>query len=134
MKKQAVNPYLPSYEYVPDGEPRIFGDRVYVYGSHDLFEGDCFCQGDYVCWSAPVEDLGSWRYEGVIYPTNRDPLNADGKMQLYAPDLVQGYDGRYYLYYSLNGSTVVSVAIYSVETPPRRSRPRLMASDTGLIP
>ena len=33
-KKQAVNPYLPGYEYVPDGEPRVFGDRVYIFGSH----------------------------------------------------------------------------------------------------
>lgn len=23
-KRQAVNPYLPSYEYVPDGEPHLF--------------------------------------------------------------------------------------------------------------
>ena len=28
MKKQAFNPYLPSWEYVPDGEPYVFGDRV----------------------------------------------------------------------------------------------------------
>ena len=111
MKKQAFNPYLPSYEYVPDGEPRLFGDRVYVYGSHDRFDGDGFCVNDYVCWSAPAEDLADWRYEGVIYPTTRDPLNADGAMQLFAPDAVQGPDGRYYLYYSLNGSTVVSVAV-----------------------
>ena len=34
-KKQAVNPYLPLNQYVPDGEPHVFGDRVYVYGSHD---------------------------------------------------------------------------------------------------
>ena len=34
-KKQAMNPYLPLWEYVPDGEPRVFGDRLYVYGSHD---------------------------------------------------------------------------------------------------
>lgn len=32
-------------------------------------------------------------------------------MQLFAPDAVRGPDGRYYLYYSLNGSTVVSVAV-----------------------
>ena len=38
--KQAVNPYLPNWEYVPDGEPHVFGDRVYVYGSHDK-EGAC---------------------------------------------------------------------------------------------
>ena len=30
-----ANPYLPSWEYIPDGEPRVFGDRIYVYGSHD---------------------------------------------------------------------------------------------------
>ena len=52
--KQAVNPYRPSWEYVPDGEPYVFGDRVYVYGSHDFFQGDVYCMGDYVGWSAPV--------------------------------------------------------------------------------
>ena len=41
--KQAVNPYLPSYEYVPDGEPHVFNGRVYVYGSHDRFGGNDFC-------------------------------------------------------------------------------------------
>ncbi len=111
MKKQAFNPYLPSYEYVPDGEPRVFGDRVYVYGSHDAFQGEGFCVNDYVGWSAPVEDLGNWRYEGVIYPATRDPQNPQGKMQLFAPDAVRGPDGRYYLYYSLNGSDNVGVAV-----------------------
>lgn len=24
-KRQAVNPYLPLYEYIPDGEPHVFG-------------------------------------------------------------------------------------------------------------
>ena len=36
MKKQAFNPYLPSWEYIPDGEPYVFNGRVYVYGSHDF--------------------------------------------------------------------------------------------------
>ena len=36
MKQQALNPYLPGWEYIPDGEPHIFGDRVYIYGSHDF--------------------------------------------------------------------------------------------------
>ena len=58
--KQAVNPYLPSWEYVPDAEPHIVDGRVYIYGSHDLFNGLNFCLGDYVCWSAPVDDLGNW--------------------------------------------------------------------------
>lgn len=111
MKKSAFNPYLPSWEYIPDGEPYVFDGRVYVYGSHDLYNGHVFCLGDYVCWSAPVDDLGSWRYEGVIYPKTADPLNKEGKMCLYAPDVTVGPDGRYYLYYVLDHVSVVSVAV-----------------------
>ena len=111
MKKQAYNPYMPSWEYVPDGEPHVFGDRVYVYGSHDRAHGHAYCLNDYVCWSAPVDDLADWRYEGVIYGRNDDPLNERGAACLYAPDVTQGPDGRYYLYYVLDKECVVSVAV-----------------------
>lgn len=111
MKKQAFNPYLPSWEYIPDGEPYVFGDRVYVYGSHDFYNGAVFCMGDYMGWSAPVDDLGNWRCEGAIYPRNEDPLNKDGHMCLYAPDVTQGPDGRYYLYYALDKVSAISVAV-----------------------
>lgn len=118
MKKQAFNPYLPSWEYIPDGEPYVFDGRVYVYGSHDFYNGYVFCMGDYMCWSAPVDDLGDWRCEGVIYPRNEDPLNREGKMCLYAPDVTVGPDGRYYLYYVLDKVSVVSVAV--CDTPAGR--------------
>lgn len=111
MKKQGVNPYLPSWEYIPDGEPYVFHDRVYVYGSHDRFNGQAYCLNDYVCWSAPVDDMGDWRYEGVIYKKTADPLNEAGNMCLYAPDVTVGPDGRYYLYYVLDKVAVVSVAV-----------------------
>ena len=118
MKKQAFNPYLPPWEYVPDGEPHVFGGRVYVYGSHDLSGGSVFCLGDYVCWSAPVDDLSDWRYEGVIYGRMDDPANKDGRMVLYAPDVTQGPDGRYYLYYVYDKVGFVSVAV--CDTPAGR--------------
>ncbi len=108
---QAYNPYLPGWEYIPDGEPHVFGDRLYVYGSHDRFNGHAFCLNDYVCWSAPVDDLKDWRYEGVIYGRNDDPLNESGESCLYAPDVTQGPDGRYYLYYVLDHRNCVSVAV-----------------------
>lgn len=111
MPTPMMNPYLPSWEYVPDAEPHIFDGRVYIYGSHDAAHGDAFCLNDYVCYSAPVDDLGSWRYEGVIYRKNQDPRNADGRMCLYAPDVTRGYDGRYYLYYVLDKLQIVSVAV-----------------------
>lgn len=110
-RKQAFNPYLPSWEYIPDGEPYVFDGRVYVYGSHDRFQGHGFCLNDYVCWSAPTDDLANWRYEGVIYSKMQDPENDLGKMCLYAPDVVKGPDDRYYLYYVLDKISIVSVAV-----------------------
>lgn len=111
MNNHGMNPYLPSWEYVPDGEPHVFGNRVYVYGSHDRFNGYAFCLNDYVCWSAPVDDLTEWKFEGVIYTRGEDPKNADGEHCLYAPDVTGGPDGRYYLYYCLDGINVTSVAV-----------------------
>ncbi len=71
----SINPFLPATEYVPDGEPHVFGDRVYVYGSHDLAEvAPVMCSGDYVCYSAALSDLSRWRYEGVIYRRDQDPF------------------------------------------------------------
>ena len=112
MKKLAVNPYLPNYEYVPDGEPRVFGDRLYVYGSHDTFDGDNFCLGDYVGWSAPVSDLADWRYEGILYSVKQDPdYSPDRDCRLFAPDCQQGPDGRYYLYYAITREGSIGVAV-----------------------
>lgn len=111
MKKQGFNPYLPSWEYIPDGEPYVFNDRVYVYGSHDRFNGHAYCLNDYVCWSASVDNLADWKYEGVIYKKTDDPMNAEANMCLYAPDVTVGPDGRYYLYYVLDKVPVVSVAV-----------------------
>ena len=110
MKKFAFNPYLPSYEYIPDGEPRVFGERLYVFGSHDKFGGNDFCLNDYVAWSAPIDDLSDWRFEGVIYRKEQDPRSG-GKLPLFAPDVIRGSDGRYYLYYSVKDSSVISVAV-----------------------
>lgn len=111
MKTQAFNPFLPSWEYVPDGEPHKFGDRIYLYGSHDRFCGKAFCMNDYVCWSAPESDLSDWRCEGVIYRKTQDPYNRRGRLHMYAPDVCRGPDGRYYLYYALAFTGRVSVAV-----------------------
>ena len=110
MKKQCFNPYLPSYEYIPDGEPYVFDGRVYVYGSHDRFGAMSFCENDYVTWSAPEEDLSDWRYEGIIFHRTDDPMNEDGKAPLFAPDVQKGTDGKYYLYYAPAGLNVIGVA------------------------
>lgn len=135
MKALGLNPYLPSWEFVPDGEPHVFDGRVYLYGSHDSRNGVSFCEGDYVVWSAPVEDPGNWRCEGISYRKDQDPLNGapyEGKLPkidmplgtienphlLYAPDVAKGPDGRYYLYYSLDFTNVISVAVSDTPAGP----------------
>lgn len=100
---QVYNPYLPPQVCIPDGEPHVFGDRVYIFGSHDKEGGDAFCMLDYECFSAPVENLSRWRSEGVIYRAKQDPDYDERNQYMYAPDVVRGNDGRYYLYYAMSG-------------------------------
>ncbi|MBR2806966.1 MAG: family 43 glycosylhydrolase [Oscillospiraceae bacterium] len=118
MNKEALNPFLPIDVYHPDGEPHVFGDRVYLFSSHDMENGGTYCMLDYEIWSAPVDDLSDWTSRGVNYSAKQDPL-CSGKMRyMYAPDCVRGNDGRYYLYYCLSGekgrggySNPISVAV-----------------------
>lgn len=113
VEHTATNPYLPLWEYIPDAEPYVFEDpdkpgemRVYIYGSHDALK-TTYCGRELVVWSAPVNDLRRWRYDGVIFESKSDaqgnPLNKDGIGDiLYAPDvaLVTDAEGKktYYLY------------------------------------
>ena len=107
-----LNPFLPLYEYIPDGEPRVFGDRVYLYGSHDMAGGSGFCLNDYVVYSASVENLTDWQLEGTSYRKEQDPRYVEGeKMALYAPDVIEGKDGKYYLYYCLEPNPEIGVAV-----------------------
>lgn len=101
--KQAFNPFLPFDNCIPDGEPHVFGDRIYLYGSHDKPCGETFCELDYEVWSAPVNDLTDWSSHGTVYSAKQDPLYSEDKKYLFAPDCVRGNDGRYYLYYALAG-------------------------------
>lgn len=100
----AGNTYLPLWEHLPDGEPRVFEDpdnpgkyRIYIIGSHDV-RFKSYCGPDIRAWSAPIEDLASWRDEGPIFTY---PISGQWDV-MYAPDLVEvrKKDGtkEYYLY------------------------------------
>ena len=119
-----MNPFLPLTEYVPDGEPHVFGDRVYLYGSHDEPSGKRFCTRDYTVWSAPVRDLSRWTCHGVTYRKAQDPRSKPGKeVDFYAPDCTQGPDGRYYLYYFVAGPNTKPFGPMSVAVADRPEGP-----------
>lgn len=99
----AQNPYLPLWEHIPDGEPRVFEDpdnpgklRAYIIGSHDV-KNTAYCGPDIHMWSAPVENLAAWRDEGAIFTHY-----VDGQWDtMFAPDLVEVKENGkkvYYLY------------------------------------
>lgn len=81
----------------------MFDERVYLFGSHDQEGGDSFCMLDYEGWSAPVDDLGAWESAGIIYSAKQDPSYSEKRPYMYAPDVVRGNDGRFYLYYCMAG-------------------------------
>ena len=124
MKRQICNPIFPLNEYVPDGEPHVFGDRVYLYGSHDAANSNRFCVKDYTVWSASVNDLSSWINHGVTYRKEQDPRSKDEKLvDFYAPDCVRGNDGRYYLYYFAAGPNTKPFGPLSVAVSDRPKGP-----------
>ena len=107
------NPFLPLWEHIPDGEPYVFEDpdqpgkyRVYVYGSHDDIVTN-YCGRNQVVWSASVDTLNRWRYDGVILVVdknaNGEPFDSAGTGDvLFAPDVTLKIDANgkktYYLF------------------------------------
>ena len=88
---RAQNPYLPLWEHLPDGEPRVFEDpdhpgkyRAYIFGSHDL-RFTSYCGPDIRSWSAPVENLSEWRDERPVFTY---PIENQWDV-MYAPDIVE---------------------------------------------
>lgn len=102
-----ANPILPSWEYIPDGEPRVFGNRVYLYGSHDRANCDEFCDYKLKVWSAPLDNLNEWVCHGHSFHTRADRDHAADTPwtgnKLFAPDVVEK-DGKYYLYAYIVGA------------------------------
>lgn len=107
------NPFMPLWEHIPDGEPYVFEDpdqpgklRVYIYGSHDDLVTE-YCGRNQVVWSASVDSLNRWRYDGTILVVdkNRDgePFDSAGTADvLYAPEVTVVTDSTgkktYYLF------------------------------------
>ena len=105
--KQCFNPVLPLNEYIPDAEPRIFGKRLYLYGSHDRAGSRRFCDTVLKVWSAPLSDLSNWTDHGISFSSKAENGVRDDvpwtDNELYAPDVVE-QRGKYYLYAYLVGA------------------------------
>lgn len=100
------NPIIPG-KGVCDPHIHIFGDRAYLYASHDKSsQNETYAMEDWVIWSS--EDLVEWTQESVFHPedTYIGPTN-----DCWATDAAEK-NGRYYYYFS-QGTQSTGVAVSS---------------------
>lgn len=126
---KGANPYMPLWEHVPDGEPRVFTykgkKRVYLYGSHDTLKTE-YCGPDQVVWSAPVEDLTDWKCHGICYKSQSNSV-------LYAPDVVQKGDTFYMYVAEEKGSKIFVATSKNPAGPFTNPKPTELGFDPGIL-
>lgn len=96
-----LNPISPPGLYIADPEIRQMLDgRIYIYGSRDE-PGKVWCSNSYNILSS--SDLIDWSVEQFSFATKGLGKQTDyTESVLYAPDCIY-HDGKYYLYYCLEG-------------------------------
>ena len=98
-------------QYSADPSARVFGDRIYVYPSHDILatEGKgrvgWFCMEDYHVFSSA--NLIDWTDHGVIVQQNKIPWVRPNSFSMWAPDCIYR-NGKYYFYFPTSPKDTVS--------------------------
>ncbi len=89
-------------QFSADPSARVFGDRVYVFPSHDILatkdrgrEG-WFCMEDYHVFSS--DNLTDWSDHGTIVQQNKVPWVKPDSYSMWAPDCIER-NGKYYFYF-----------------------------------
>jgi hypothetical protein len=97
----AQNPLIRN-QYSADPSARVFGDRVYVYPSHDILATEgrgrrgCFCMEDYHVFSSV--NLTDWTDHGIIVQQNKVPWVKPDSYSMWAPDCIYR-NGKYFFYF-----------------------------------
>lgn len=94
----AQNPII-SGQYTADPTARVFGDKLYLYPSHDIIspvepEKQWFSMADYHVFS--TTNLTDWTDHGVILDQRQVPWGNPKGYAMWAPDCVE-HQGKYYL-------------------------------------
>ena len=140
----AQNPLIRD-QFTADPSARVFGDRVYVFPSHDILatEGkgrkDWFCMEDYHVFSSA--NLTDWTDHGVIVQQNKVEWVKPDSYSMWAPDCIER-NGKYYFYFpSIPKDTVtykkgftVGVAIADKPEGPYKTEPSPIKGVGGIDP
>ena len=97
----AQNPIIRT-QYSADPSARVFGDKVYLFPSHDILATQgkgkvgWFCMEDYHVFSSA--NLTDWTDHGVIVQQNKVPWVRPESYSMWAPDCIER-NGKYYFYF-----------------------------------
>ncbi len=139
----AQNPFITN-QFTADPSARVFGDRVYVYPSHDIPCGPgrgrvgWFCMEDYHVFSSA--NLTDWTDHGVIVTQNKVPWVKPDSYSMWAPDCVFR-KGKYYFYFpttprdtTMGKGFAIGVAVADHPTGPFVPQERPIAQVHGIDP
>src|SRR5215204_4663720 len=100
-KGYAQNPIVKN-QFSADPTARVFGDRVYVFPSHDILATPgkgrvgWFCMEDYHVFSSA--NLTDWTDHSMIVHQNKVPWVKPDSYSMWAPDCINR-NGKYYFYF-----------------------------------
>jgi len=106
----AQNPIVRD-QFSADPAARVFGDRVYVFPSHDILatEGKgrvgWFCMEDYHVFSSV--NLTDWTDHGMIVTQNKVPWVRPNSYSMWAPDCIYR-NGKYYFYFPTSPADTIT--------------------------
>lgn len=140
----AQNPIIRN-QYSADPTARVFGDRVYVYPSHDILASEgkgrvgWFCMEDYHVFSSA--NLTDWTDHGMIVTQNKVPWVRPDSYSMWAPDCIER-NGKYYFYFPTSPKDTVAygrgfrigVAVSDKPTGPFVPEPQPIKDVRGIDP
>jgi len=97
----AQNPLIRD-QFSADPTARVFGDKVYLFPSHDILAEPgkgrvgWFCMEDYHVFSS--SNLTDWTDHGIIVTQNKVPWVRPNSYSMWAPDCIKR-NGKYYFYF-----------------------------------
>lgn len=97
--------------YSADPSARVFGDRVYVFPSHDILASEgkgrpgWFCMEDYHVYSSA--NLTDWTDQGMIVGQTAVPWVNPVGYNMWAPDCIER-NGKYYFYFPTGARDTVT--------------------------
>ena len=140
---RAQNPFILD-QFTADPSVRVFGEKVYVYPSHDIpcSEGrgriGWFCMEDYHVFSSP--NLTDWTDHGVIVSQDKVYWADSNSYTLWAPDCIEK-NGKYYFYFPARPGNAgfgrgfsIGVAVSDNPCGPFTPQPEPMKNVYGIDP